>query len=437
MDAIDAQLASSSSSSVQITQQKSPPMPDFSGPYADVQRRLYSLRKSNPPPELIRTTRDMSRVSGALTDEAERIAREGTANIANASRLETKEVNIGGNILKIMRTYQAEEIKDAADSACDTIEQVQMTMQQLNEILKRNRGPSDDTIRRLEAIKLSMRSSSVAAANASRASDDKSSAVGLVNKLNGISEIHESMAGKLREVQPATDNDAVLIEGLESKNHDVAVTAREAAENLSKAIKSGDAGLTDILYNTALTVDQILELSLSDDEYMTRIEDLTPDVRKVVEIERKVHEARLAENVERQYTMATSTPAVARYLKYVDGDDDDIIDVHKEDLGFNETIADDEMRKTRPKRQAKLVEVDEDENLLNISDSLMSDINKSIEEIEGNLLPELDDEVNKADTQNEQKVLQNAIDSLKTNVETLDLCLDVAGEISESLLVDV
>lgn len=412
-------------------------MPDFSGPYADVQRRLYSLRKSNPPPELIRTTRDMSRVSGALTDEAERIAREGTANIANASRLETKEVNIGGNILKIMRTYQAEEIKDAADSACDTIEQVQMTMQQLNEILKRNRGPSDDTIRRLEAIKLSMRSSSVAAENASRASDNESSAVGLVNKLNGISEIHESMAGKLREVQPATDNDAVLIEGLESKNHDVAVTAREAAENLSKAIKSGDAGLTDILYNTALTVDQILELSLSDDEYMTRIEDLTPDVRKVVEIERKVHEARLAENVERQYTMATSTPAVARYLKYVDGDDDDIIDVHKEDLGFNETVADDEMRKTRPKRQAKLVEVDEDENLLNISDSLMSDINKSIEEIEGHLLPELDDEVNKADTQNEQKVLQNAIDSLKTNVETLDLCLDVAGEISESLLVDV
>lgn len=433
MDQIDSQLASSAVLTTP-SQPKSPPMPEFTGPHADYQKRLYSLRKSNPPPELIQTTRDMSRVSSALNDEAERITREGTPNISNASRLERREVDIGGNILKIMRTSQAEEIRGAADSACDTLEQVQMTMQQLNEILERNRPPSNETIRRLEAIKLSMRSSSVAAENASHASGRESSAVGLVNKLNGISAIHESMAEKLRDVQPANENDAILIEGLESKNEDAAVTAKEAAENLSRAIKSGEAGLTDILYNTALTVDQLLELSLSDDEYMTRIEDLTPDVRKVVEIERKVHEARLVENVERRYSMATSTPAVARHLKY-DDDDDDIIDVHKEDLGFGELVDDGEMRKTtRPKRQTQLVEVDEDENLLNISDSLMSAINKSIEEIEGNLLPELENEVTQAGTQNSQVVLHNAIESIKRNVETLDLCLDVAGEISESLI---
>lgn len=439
MDDIDAQLTAGSTSVAPPTpiQPKSPPMPEFSGPHVDLQRRLHSLRRSNPPHELIQTTRDMSEASEALNEEVQRMNRENTANISNVSQIERNEVNIGSNILKIMRVHQVEEIQNAADSAVDAVEQVQLTMERLNEMLGRHTQPSDDTIRRLEEIKLSMQ----AAANISQADGSGATAAGeLVDKLDDISRIHENMAVRLVDIEPTTKDDAVVLNELRVKSFEMAKMARSASKNLDRALEKGSERTINITYNTAMSVDKLLELSLSGEEYTSRIEDLTPDVRKVVEIERKVHEQRLKETVEKQFSKATSTPLVARHLKFdSDDDDDDLIDVDAQDFG--DVADEEELQKTlgtfsrKSHRKSQIVDIDDnEESLFDISDGLVSDINKSIEEIEQNILPELESNQNQAESAEEQAIFGEAIEALQSHVATLDQCLDTVGEINQSLV---
>lgn len=428
MDNIDIELASATSTPRQNTPQPSPKSPEFTGPFADQLRRLHRLRKTNPTPELTQTTRDMREVSNAIAEEAERLTQEGTPNINNASRIERREVNIGSNIVKLMRTQQVTEVQNAAEDGAQSVEQVQMTMESLNEYLSKSYvEPSNDTISRLDAIKKSMQESARAAEVLSLR-EEAAAGGQILDKLDVIANTHASMAQALREnVQPVTPKDAVLIQGLEKRNLGLAEFARNASMNLANSMRHGDNDVTNVMHETARDVDELLDHSFNgDDEYMSCIDELTEDVQKVAKIYTKQHQEKLQSDFELRMENAMKTPILRKYL-----DDSDEYHTLPEDLNIsleqNEEDIDQILKKFK---QAKPPEMEE---LLDISMELVQDLNESIEEVEQVVIPALENAQAGAKTEEEANILQNSIAETQEHIQVLYDCLNAVGAVNASL----
>jgi hypothetical protein len=438
---VDDELLQSSKKAATISSTSSKPIfPEFSGPFAHIQERLHFLRQSsqNPPMYLTETTRDMNEASVQMNAEVDRMKRDGTANLSILNTIHKQEETIGYRILKMLREHQADGILEAAETAVNAIKNVQLTMEQLNDMLSKTQPAKIDTIQRLENIKKNMNLSAVMTQTVCEVETGER----LLEIVNNIINVNNNTVMRLQKIKPQSETESILIEGLERNNVELSDSVQVEANKLSIALDNrSNTNLPEIMYDVSLTVDELLSLSFSKDVSLNQNAPETNATRKaiLIEDERNIllenintESYEIGKRVESIYKTALSSQLVSRFLKADEIDEsDDIIDVENIDLGFADTLEESVIKSRREKALIKIP--DNEENLFNISNSLINDLEKSIEFIEREMIPDLTEKQSESSDSQEKKVINEAIEISKKNVVILEAQLDNLLTVKDSL----
>ncbi|KAG5677255.1 hypothetical protein PVAND_007027 [Polypedilum vanderplanki] len=423
------------------TTSRSPEMPEFTGPQAELQRKLYKLRKSNPPEELIQTTRDMNTLSRDINVEALRLRREGKPNLKNVENLHEASSTIGNRVLRMMKNQQAAEIGNAAINGCEAITDVQVTMDQLNKMLKKNVQPREDTLMRLAEIKRNMAESAEIAKAVQEVQNEKIVAEDVVALIDKMKKVNEIAQEKLENLRPESREEKTFINDLIEDNDNLASQLHNQSVQLVAAIENNHPNTASIIKKTIQTVDDLLEMSFSKDEEIDEIQSDAANIQltKNQKLEELKQGALEIENqIDNIFKTAASNKLVAKYLQVSnDDDDDEIIDLASADVDLGETIDDDFMKNEKLNSQAKLYDIaEEDEDLLNISDTVLNEIEKSIEIIEKGLIPELRRQRGIVENEKKHRHIEMAVENLENNAEYLkDQLAALDDAISNTTLV--
>ncbi|KAL7048156.1 hypothetical protein ACKWTF_003246 [Chironomus riparius] len=423
---IDASLMSKTLSDTLME----PKSPEFKGPHADLQRRLFHLRQSNiPPSELIKTTHDISQMSADINREAERLQRDGTANLQNVERLHNTGLSVGNRILNMLKEHQAEQLQEAAENAAGALENVRLTMEQLDDMLEQGAQTHDETLKRLNAIKERMQQSAFEAQNASIRMNEMKMGHELMGVMDGMLDVNENSAYQLQSLQAGTQQEGILIEGLENSSQQLAYVIQEQRDRLSRALENNEPALLPLIEQTVKTVDEILSSSFNENIQLIQNADKTRNAVKAIEIDSQKHE-QLDDMNERTLQILHDVEQAISKVMDVDAD---LIDIDNQDLGFSDILDENEVEKQRQfklkERQERLEEIQErsqlannfngNETLVDISSMLVNDIQTSISEIDQILIPGLQKlEVN-AEFPKDRDAVHEAIEIIEQHSEVL------------------
>jgi len=423
---IDASLMIKTLSDTQMD----PKSPEFKGPHADLQRRLFHLRQSNiPPSELIKTTHDISQVSADVNREAERLQRDGTANLQNAERLHNTGLSVGNRILNMLKEHQAEQLQEAAENAAGALENVRFTMEQLDEMLEQGAPTHDEALKKLNEIKERMQQSAFKAQNASIRMNEMKMSHELMEVMDNMLDVNENSAYQLQSLQAGTQQEGILIEGLENRSQQLAYAIQEQRDRLSRALENNEPALLPLIEQTVKTVDEILSISFNENIQLAKNADRSRNAAKAIEIDSQKHEMLNDINGRTLQILHDVELAISKVMD-VNGD---LIDIDNQDLGFSDIIDENEMERQRQlkmkERQERLEEILErsrvasnyngTENLEDISSILLNEIQNSVTEIDQVLIPGLQKlEVN-AEFPKDRDAIHEAIEIIEQHSEVL------------------
>jgi predicted transcriptional regulator len=423
---IDASLMSKTLSDTQME----PKSPEFKGPHADLQRRLFHLRQSNiPPSELIKTTHDISQVSAGINREAERLQRDGTANLQNVERLHNTGLSVGNRILNMLKEHQAEQLQEAAENAAYAVQNVRLTMEQLDEMLEQGAQTHDETLKRLNEIKERMQQSAFEAQNACIRMSEMKMGHELMEVMDNMLNVNENSAHQLQSIQAGTQQEGILIEGLEKSSQQLAYDIQEQRDRLSRALENNEPALLPLIEQTVKTVDEILSSSFNENFQLVKNAERSRNTIKAVEIDSQKHE-RLNDMNERTLQILHDVELAISKVMDVN---DDLIDIDNQDLGFSDVIDENEIERQRQlkmkERQERLEHILErsqlasnfngSENLADISSILLNEIQNSVTEIDQVLIPGLQKlEVN-AEFPKDRDAVHQAIEIIEQHSEVL------------------
>lgn len=423
---IDASLMSKTLPDIQME----PKSPEFKGPHADLQRRLFHLRQSNiPPPDLIKTTHDISQVTAGINRENERLQRDGTANLQNVERLHNTGLSVGNRILNMLKEHQAEQLQEAAVNAAGTLENVRLTMEHLDEMLEQGAQTHDETLKRLNEIKERMQQSAFEAQNASIRMNELKMGQELREVMDNILDVNENSAYKLQSLQAATQQEGILIEGLENSSQQLACIIQEQRDRLSRALENNEPALLPLIEQTVKTVDEILSSSFNESIQLVQNVDKTRNAVKAIQIDSQKHEQLNDMNERTLQILHDVELAISKFMDV----DDDLIDIDNQDLGFLDVMDENEMERQRQlklrERQERLEEIQErsrlagnfngTENLEDISSMLVNEIQNSISEIDQVLIPGLQKLELDAEFPKDRDAVHEAIEVIEQYSEVL------------------
>ncbi|XP_070490154.1 putative leucine-rich repeat-containing protein DDB_G0290503 [Chironomus tepperi] len=426
VDDIDASLMSQTLPTIQTE----PKSPEFTGPHADIQRRLFHLRQSNlPPSELIKATQDISQVSADINREAERLQRDGTANLQNVERLHNTGLSVGNRILNMLKEHQAEQLNELAENAAGALENVGLTMEQLNDMLEQGAQTHDETLKRLNVIKERMQQSAFNAQNASIRMNEMKMGHELMDVMDNMLDVNENSAYQLQHLQAETQNEGILIEGLENSSQQLAYIIQEQRERLSRALENNEPALLPLIEQTVKTVDEILSSSFNENIQLVKNADRSRNAIKAIEIDSQKHEQLNDMNERTLQILHDVELAISKVMAV----DDDLIDIDSQNLGFTDVMDENEMERQRQlklkERQERLEEILERsrmaanyngaENLEDISSTLVTEIQNSITEIDQVLIPGLQKLEVHAEYPQDRDTIHEAIEIIEQHSEVL------------------
>lgn len=403
------------------------------GPNADLKSRLARLRSANTTQtEVLKATQEINKMAADLNRENERLAREGTANLKEADKIQGTGFSVGTRILNMIKESQAEEMQRLAEEASEAIDNISLTMIDLEEILEGQKLPQkhDDAVKRLNDFKERIQKTSADAQNVSIKMNTIKTGQELLEVMDNIINVSANSARKLHDIEIESPEEEILIDGLESSNNELHDLVKAQRERLEHALENNEPAILVVLEEAVKTVDDLLSSSINEDIPVDKV-DASSNLIKAVEIELSRNDQLIDINDEAAKIMEEVDNTVAKVMNAnISGD---LIDIDKQDLGFADVMDDNEVERLRQlkmmERQERLEEIREKmqliqlcdkENLMDVSCELVNALEASVTEIDQVLIPGLQKiEINSI-TQNDSDAVRQAIEGVELQTEVLN-----------------